>query len=560
MKIFENTTALAAATLTAGQMVETKGYHTAGDGGGARYLIVGARAADGYGDHTLANGNVAELQHEGVVIPEWFGYPDNGALVRAIEYLPATGGTIKLGPKDYRITGEYHHTMGDYKGNLKPNIKLLGSGMPQPDSGETRFVSGSGTVIQGCLVNYADGFEAYDLGVDVGSYVTTTYAADFGPGYPEGFVAGTHRFQGTPTDLTSYIQNVSFGNIKVIGVNNLNHMILAEFINGLSHGYCECIGGYHGYVCKSTNVNGGNVWAYHQAGDAYIIKSDQYTLAQNINIDSIMIGKRGSATVTAQGFFQSTTGGYITNRVTIGRIQGWKCKELLTRIGDPEPITDISVGEIIGDDITGNGISILGDMRRINIGSHIISNTTANGVYVDSTSGETIKIGSGTVTNAGSNGYYFEGENHVHGDIEAINCTSWGVNRVSGVFNPSRIRGSGNGSGLTSSGLELLTSANLVNSWVNNTGTWPFQVVYADGVVHVRGTIKSGTAGTVATLPVGYRPAAGVLSFVTVALDTGVNRTFAHVDIDTAGVITVANFAGLGGTGCVVAFNFSFIL
>ena len=41
-------------------------------------------------------------------------------------------------------------------------------------------------------------------------------------------------------------------------------------------------------------------------------------------------------------------------------------------------------------------------------------------------------------------------------------------------------------------------------------------------------------------------------------------RAFAHVDIDSAGDITVANFAGaapgLGGTNCVVAFNFSFFL
>ena len=66
MKVFENTTALAAATLTAGQIVQTKGYTTAGDGGGATYLIKTAAAyagtPDEYGDHTLANGNVAVLQ------------------------------------------------------------------------------------------------------------------------------------------------------------------------------------------------------------------------------------------------------------------------------------------------------------------------------------------------------------------------------------------------------------------------------------------------------------------------------------------------------------------
>ena len=50
------------ASLTAGQFVETGGYYVKGDAGQAKYLIVAAQAADGYGDHTLANGTVAVLQ------------------------------------------------------------------------------------------------------------------------------------------------------------------------------------------------------------------------------------------------------------------------------------------------------------------------------------------------------------------------------------------------------------------------------------------------------------------------------------------------------------------
>jgi len=64
MKIFTNKAALVAATLTAGQLVETKGYTTAGDGGGARYLIQTAAEFGGTPDEkndlTLANGSVAK--------------------------------------------------------------------------------------------------------------------------------------------------------------------------------------------------------------------------------------------------------------------------------------------------------------------------------------------------------------------------------------------------------------------------------------------------------------------------------------------------------------------
>ena len=503
--------------------------------------------------------------HNGMSIrPDWWG---NGAgtLLKAIDALPSTGGVVQMLARDYNIVGLYGWIpfTGPYIGNEKPNVTLRGAGMPTTASNGSRFISGSGTVIQGTLSNYANGFEAYDLGVDVGPYVRATY--NFGPYVPEGFVPGSHKFQGTPGDLTTYIQNVAFGNIRVLADNTtLAHAILAEFINGLSHGYCEAEGGYHGYVCKSTNVVGGDAWAYGQTGDGYIIKSDQYTRAQNISINSITIGKRGYATRTAQGFFQSTNGGHVTSRVTIGSISGWNCRELLTKTGDAEPITDIMVGQIMGDDIQGNGFSILGDMRRIQIGNHIISNATANGVYVDSNSGESIDIGSGAVTNSGSNGYYFTGPNHSHGDIRAINNGGYGVNRNgTSRLDWNRVAGSGNALGIINSLLEPLTSANLQNSWTNSVGSWPFQVVQVGNTLFFRGTVRDGTTNVIATLPVGYRPAF-TLSFMTVAITAGGARAWAHVDVQPNGEIQVANFSGgapgLGGTGCIVALNFNYIL
>ena len=45
-----------------GQVVETVGYYAEGDSGAAKYLVKAAQAFDGYGDHELANGNIAVLQ------------------------------------------------------------------------------------------------------------------------------------------------------------------------------------------------------------------------------------------------------------------------------------------------------------------------------------------------------------------------------------------------------------------------------------------------------------------------------------------------------------------
>ncbi len=59
--------------LQPGQTISTKGYHTEGDGGGAVYVIQASQAVDGYGDHALDNGNVAILQHGGVVNVKQYG-------------------------------------------------------------------------------------------------------------------------------------------------------------------------------------------------------------------------------------------------------------------------------------------------------------------------------------------------------------------------------------------------------------------------------------------------------------------------------------------------------
>lgn len=79
----------------------------------------------------------------------------------------------------------------------------------------------------------------------------------------------------------------------------------------------------------------------------------------------------------------------------------------------------------------------------------------------------------------------------------------------------------------------------LLNGWqnygsiLNSAGYWKDSY----GVVHLRGVVKSGTAGTIIfVLPSGYRPTAREL-FPSLSGDSGGNTVLGRVDISSLGEI-----------------------
>jgi len=175
-------------SLAAGVLVETKGYYAAGDGGQARYLIKTAQAVDGYGSHTLANGNVAILQHEGLVNILQFGASDLVVCHDEINAAMASDGTNVIIPgKDavYLIGETVFAGEGKtvtFEGTLKatdggfnlgtmpsifacstPNITLIN---PQLDGNRANNPS-TGPGIYHNLSNYANGYDLTVLGGDI---------------------------------------------------------------------------------------------------------------------------------------------------------------------------------------------------------------------------------------------------------------------------------------------------------------------------------------------------------------------------------------------------------
>ena len=142
-KIFNTKADLVAASLTAGQLTQTKRYFAGQDGGGATYLIKTAvdyaGTPDEYGDHSLANSNVAVLQKEGSVNVRQFGAvgdgvtDDTAAIQAAID--------ARLGPV-YLPIGTYLTTSPI---ELRHNTVLRGAGQYDHPTANASTILGAHT-------------------------------------------------------------------------------------------------------------------------------------------------------------------------------------------------------------------------------------------------------------------------------------------------------------------------------------------------------------------------------------------------------------------------------
>lgn len=117
------------------------------------------------------------------------------------------------------------------------------------------------------------------------------------------------------------------------------------------------------------------------------------------------------------------------------------------------------------------------------------------------------------------------------------------LKRVNSSGAVTTIEGGGGGTGETS-----WTNATLTNSWVTFGGSYPTPGYRKDsnGIVHLRGVIKSGTNGTSAlTLPTGYRPAFKC-SFPALNTNAG-----SQVDVNTDGTVVVSGSTAYMGLDSV---------
>jgi hypothetical protein len=201
--------------------------------------------------------------------------------------------TIVLDAATYDITGlfsnDFNSGAGPFVGNTKAGIRLQGSGMPRINATGTALEGG--TVIQGTLLNLAADFEAFDLGIDVG---TSVIASKYGGAYAEGFVPGCNTSYPTPQATIKGFRCdrvISLGTAPVSGTSaTYKHTVLLENLEGPVIGYLEAVGGYHAAAVK---VVGGQIDCLvgrgGALGDAVIFKSDPANRCEDVRVSVCLI-------------------------------------------------------------------------------------------------------------------------------------------------------------------------------------------------------------------------------------------------------------------------------
>ncbi|EAT7085086.1 phage tail protein [Salmonella enterica subsp. enterica serovar Corvallis] len=470
--------------------------------------------------------------------------PYNGDLKAALSEAEA-GTVFWLGKKTYNITGLY----GTGR-NTVENISIVGTGMPQLSDDKTRFIDGTGTVIQGAVKNQARGFKTYNLGIDVGAYVSqNVYTTET---YEDALV---HYGVGSNA-------NIEIDNVKTLSSVNVaskpgTHSILLEQLSGVTLGYVECIGGFHGLTIKCQNLQGGIAHCYGQYGDAFIFKSDSGGACASNYMERIAVGlydNAGWPDVTMGGIYDAHDNVTI-DRIGIGELivqnASWG---LIPSDANTGFITNVSIGRYSAFNVYGNYYSLTIDNKCVGwtIGEHRISNASG-GIRVHPDSVE-INIGTGSSKGNTKSGYALGGNSLTHGKLFANENGEAGVDYLGGLgLDASLINGYINGTVLIS-GYPGVKDGNPLNGWAD---TGAFDMILTGKTVQVTGSLTRGTAAVAYNTISACRP---IKRVPIPAWGVSASSTMIPVEcyIETNGQLNVAGFASIpvGGT---VNFNGNYL-
>ena len=471
--------------------------------------------------------------------------PYNGDLKAALNAAPE-GATLLLGKTTaYNIVGLYSGSR-----NTKKNILIVGMGMPELSADKSRFVEGSGTIIRGSVKNEAKGFKIFNLGIDCGNYVSQNL-------YSPVTYEDALQIYGVGDNANIGLDKVKTLNSLGVSSNPGTHSILLEALSGVTLGYVECIGGYHGLTIKCKNLRGGRAHCYMQYGDGWIIKSDSGAVCQSIHMDSITVGLVDTSgwpnPISLGGIYDAHDGVGVSD-IHIGKYTfinaSWG---LISADGATGFATQVTIGEVCGIQTFGNYYTVTLNAKCVNwtIGSHQFSGVSG-GIKVDPAAAY-CHIGNGSVTDSSVSGYSLGGDTNTHGTLISNGNSGYGVDFTGGLgFNPDIITAYSNTLGNFSS-LPSVVAAAPVNNWAQGGD---FKATSVGHRVHVSGSfVRGATSGVNMVQFLSTAQPAQAVTLMAWSSDTG---AIANVYVDTDGFLKCANFNTIA-SGAVVKIMGSYL-
>lgn len=457
-------------------------------------------------------------------------YPYYGDLKAAWNAAPE-GATLLLGKKDYNITGLWTGVR-----NTKKNILIVGMGMPELASDKSKFLTGTGTVIQGAVKNQAKGFKIFNLGIDCGNYVSQSL-------YSTVTYEDALQIYGVGDNANVGLDKVKTLNSLGVSSNPGTHSILLEALSGVTLGYVECIGGYHGLTIKCKNLRGGRAHCYMQYGDGWIIKSDSGAVCQSIHMDSITVGLADTSgwpnPISLGGIYDAHDGVGISD-IHIGKYTfinaSWG---LISADNATGFVTQVTLGEVCGIQTFGNYYTVTLNAKCVNwtIGSHQFSGVSG-GIKVDPAAAY-CHIGNGSVTGSSVSGYSLGGDTNTHGTLISNGNGGYGVEFTGGLgFNPALVTAYYNGIANFNSLPSVVEGAPL-NGWAAMDD---FRAISIGHMVHVEGSfVRGSTSGLQIIKLVDVVKPLTQIPFMAWSTDTGA-IAIASVGVNTDGYLFCDNF------------------